>query len=112
MAYASKKKPDDYVIATGKQYSVKDFINFVCKRLKIEIIWTGKKLDEIAIDKKTKKIIIKCDKKYFRPTEVDSLLGNSKKARDKLKWKPKYTIHHLINEMVNYNLNNDNKKNR
>jgi GDPmannose 4,6-dehydratase len=107
-----KKKPDDYVIATGKQYSVKDFINFVCKRLKIEIIWTGKKLDEIAIDKRTKKIIIKCDKKYFRPTEVDSLLGNSKKARDKLKWKPKYTIHHLINEMINYNLNNDNQKKR
>ena len=100
-----QKKPDDYVVATGKQYSVKYFINLVCKILDIDIAWKGRGLKEIAIDKKTKKIIIKCDKKYFRPTEVDSLLGNSSKARKKLGWKPNYKIYELAKEMVNHELN-------
>lgn len=100
-----KKKPDDYVIATGKQYSVKDFVNIVCKKLKIKISWEGKNLDEIGIDDATKKIIVKCDKRYFRPTEVEALLGNSKKAQIKLKWKPKYNVHDLIDDMLKYNSN-------
>jgi GDPmannose 4,6-dehydratase len=107
-----KKKPDDYVIATGKQYSVKDFVNLVCKKLKIKILWKGKNYNEVGIDGDTKKIIIKCEKKYFRPTEVDSLLGDYKKARNKLKWKPKYNVHDLVDDMINYNLNYDNKKKR
>jgi GDPmannose 4,6-dehydratase len=107
-----KKKPDDYVIATGKQYSVKDFINIVCKSLKIKILWKGKNFNEIAIDKDTKKIIIKCDKRYFRPTEVESLLGNSKKARIKLRWKPKYNVHDLIDDMLKHNSNFYDKKKR
>ena len=107
-----KKKPDDYVIATGKQYSVKDFVNLVCKKLKIKILWKGKNYNEVGIDGDTKKIIIKCEKKYFRPTEVDSLLGDYKKARNKLKWEPKYNVHDLVDDMINYNLNYDNKKKR
>jgi GDPmannose 4,6-dehydratase len=102
-----QKKPDDYVVATGKQYSVKYFVNLVCKKLKIEILWKGKGLKEIGIDKNSKRIIIKCDKRYFRPTEVDTLLGNSKKARIKLKWKPQYNINDLVEEMIDENLKND-----
>jgi GDPmannose 4,6-dehydratase len=104
-----QKNPDDYVIATGKQYSVKYFVNLVCKKLKIEILWKGKGLKEIAINKKNKRVIIKCDKKYFRPTEVETLLGNSKKARIKLKWKPKYNIEDLVDEMIEVNLKNEDR---
>ncbi len=96
-----QKTPDDYVVSTGKQYSVKYFVNLVCKKLNIDIIWKGKGLKEIAIDKKTQKIIIRCDKKYFRPTEVETLLGNSNKARKKLKWKPRENIFSLIEDMIN-----------
>ena len=99
-----QRKPDDYVVATGKQYSVKYFINLVCKILKIDIIWKGQGLNEVGIDKKSKKIIIRCDKKYFRPTEVDSLLGNSNKARKKLGWRTTYNIKKLVKEMVAYEL--------
>ena len=99
-----QRKPDDYVVATGKQYSVKYFINLVCKILKIDISWKGQGLNEVGIDKKSKKIIIRCDKKYFRPTEVDSLLGNSNKARKKLGWRTTYNIKKLAKEMVAYEL--------
>jgi len=99
-----QKKPEDYVISTGKQYSVKHFVNIVCKKLKIEIIWKGKGLKEIGIDKYNKKIIVKCDKKYFRPTEVETLLGDSKKARKELQSKPEININVLVDEMVEANL--------
>jgi GDPmannose 4,6-dehydratase len=96
-----QKKPDDFVISTGKQYSVKYFINLVCKILKINIIWKRKGINEIGIDKNTNKIIIKVDSKYFRPTEVDSLLGNSKKAKKILGWAPSLDIKKIAEEMVN-----------
>ena len=67
------KKPDDFVIATGKQYSVRDFVNISAKYLEIDIKWVGKGINEKGIDKKTGKILIKVGKRYFRPTEVDSL---------------------------------------
>ena len=73
-----QKKPDDFVIATKKQYSIKDFINLVAKQLKLELTWKGKGINEKAYDK-NKRCIILCSKKYFRPAEVDSLLGNPKK---------------------------------
>ncbi len=95
-----QNKPDDFVISTGKQHSVKFFVNLVCKNLGLEIIWKGKGLKEVAIDKKTKKIIIKCHKKYFRPTEVETLLGNSNKAKKILKWKHQEDINTLVKEMV------------
>ena len=94
------KTPKDYVIATGKQYSVKDFVNQVLKELKISYEWTGKGIDSKCFDKKTGKCIIKCSNKYYRPLEVDTLLGDSSKARKELKWKPRYNFKTLIKEMV------------
>ena len=94
-----QKKPEDFVIATGKQYTVKQFINLVCKQLEIKIKWKGKGLKEIAYDNKGQ-VIIKIDKSYFRPTEVDSLLGDASKARKTLNWKPKINIRDLIKDMI------------
>ncbi len=94
-----KKKPDDFVIATGKQYTVKHFVNLVCKELRIKIKWSGKGLNEKAVDEKGN-VIIKIDKNYFRPSEVDTLLGDASKARKILGWKPKMNIHDLIKDMI------------
>ena len=98
-----QKKPEDFVIATGKQYTVKHFINLVCKQLKIKIKWKGKGLNEKAYDEKGD-VIIRIDKNYFRPAEVDSLMGDASKARKILSWKPKVEIDQLIKEMINYEL--------
>ena len=98
-----QKKPDDYVIATGKQYSVKYFINLVAKALKMTITWKGKGIDEKGYDKNNN-LIVECSKKYYRPTEVDTLLGDASKAKKILKWKPKVTIKELANEMVREDL--------
>lgn len=94
------KKPQDFVIATGKQYSVKDFINISANYLDIKIKWVGKGVNEKGINIKTGKSIIKVDKKYFRPTEVDTLLGDARKARKILKWKPKIAFKEMVKEMV------------
>ena len=94
-----QKKPEDFVIATGKQYTVKQFINLVCKELKIKIKWKGKGLKEKAYDDRGQ-VIIKIDNNYFRPTEVDSLLGDASKARRILSWKPKMSIDDLIKDMI------------
>ena len=103
-----QKKPKDYVISSGKQYSVKYFVNLICKILKIKITWKGKGMDEKAY--LNDKIIISIDKKYFRPTEVESLLGDSKKARAELKWKPDYNIQSLAKDMVTQEIKNLNGK--
>jgi GDPmannose 4,6-dehydratase len=97
-----QKKPDDYIIATGATCSVKEFINKCCKLLKIKIYWAGKKLNEHAyvIKNRKKVILIKVDKSYFRPLEVDYLKGDSQKAFKKLKFKPKYNLNSLIKDMI------------
>ena len=94
-----QKKPDDYVIATGVQYSIKEFVNLTAKNLGMQIFWRGKGIQEKAYNKKGE-VIIECDKNYFRPLDVNTLLGNAKKARKKLKWKPQENIHSLIEEMI------------
>ena len=94
------KKPDDFVIATGKQYSVRDFVNISAKNLGIIIKWVGKGINEKGIDKKTGKIIVRIGKRYFRPTEVDTLLGDARKAKKILKWKPKITFNQMVKEMI------------
>ena len=99
-----REKPQDYVIATGKQYSVKDFVNLVLKELNIKYYWKGRGINSKCYDEKSN-IIIECDKAYFRPLEVDTLLGNSNKARKELNWKPKYKIKDLVKEMVYSELN-------
>ncbi len=93
------KKPDDFIIATGKQYSIKHFVNLVAKKLKIKLKWKGKGLNEKAYNKYNKPIV-ECDKNYFRPLDVNTLLGNSSKAKKELKWKPKININMLIDEMI------------
>jgi len=105
-----QKKPDDFVIATGKQYSVKNFIEICCGILKIKIIWIGRDLNETAVVKsydeklapylKIGQKIIKIDKKYFRPNEVNYLRGDSSKARKKLNWKAKTNLYELAKEMI------------
>ena len=99
-----QKEPDDYVIATGEQFSIKQFVNFVAKKLRIKIKWVGKGSREKAINIENKKIIVECDKKYFRPLDVDSLIGDSKKARKKLRWRPQIKINQLIDEMINFEI--------
>ena len=94
------KKPEDFVIATKKSYSVKDFVNLCSKKLDIHLRWKGKGFNEVAIDKKTKNIIIKIDKKYFRETEVDNLVGDFKKAKKILKWQPSISLSNLIDDMI------------
>jgi GDPmannose 4,6-dehydratase len=100
-----KKTPDDYVISTGKQYSVKDFINLSLKELNIKYYWRGKGIHQKCYDEKGN-CFIECDKEYFRPLEVDTLLGDSSKARKKLNWKPKYNTSDLVKEMVSEELSN------
>ena len=101
-----QKKPKDYVIASGKQYSVKYFVNLICNILKIKINWKGKGINEKAY--LNGKIIISIDKKYFRPTEVESLLGDPRKARKELKWRPYHNIRSLAQDMVTQEINNIN----
>jgi len=100
-----QKKPQDYVIATGKHHSVKQFVNLVLKELKIKFFWKGNGINSKCYNDKGN-CIIECDKEYYRPLEVDTLLGNPKKARKDLKWKPKIDIHGLVKEMVNSELKN------
>ncbi len=104
-----QKRPDDFVIATGKQYSVRDFVNNSAKILGINIKWVGKGINEKGIDKKTGKTIVKVGKRYFRPTEVDTLLGDARKAKKILKWKPTITFNQMIKEMVESDYNNQKK---
>ena len=91
-------KPEDFVIATGKQFTVRDFINLVAKNLDMKIVWKGKDLEEKGFF--NGKEIIKVDKKYFRPAEVDTLLGDATKAKTKLNWSPKISFEELVKEMT------------
>jgi len=101
-----QKKSDDYIIATGAICSVKEFINKCCKYMGIKIYWSGKDLNEYAYTIKNKKkiIFIKIDKLYFRPLEVDFLRGDSSKAYNRLRFKPKYNLNSLIKEMIDSDL--------
>ena len=100
-----QKKPNDFVIATGKQYSVKYFINLVAKELDLKIKWSGKGKNEKAYDQ-LNNCIVACDYSYFRPLDVNTLLGNSLRAKKILGWKPKISLKKLVEEMVNDELKN------
>jgi GDPmannose 4,6-dehydratase len=104
-----QKHPEDFVIATGKQYSVKEFVNVASKFLDLKIQWRGIGLKETGFI--NGKEIIKIDPRYLRPTEVDSLLGDAKKARKKLKWKPKISFEELVKEMVSKDMDREKKEN-
>ncbi|MFT5712382.1 MAG: GDPmannose 4,6-dehydratase [Glaciecola sp.] len=93
-----QEEPEDFVIATGVQYSVRDFVNSAAKELEMDIIWQGEGVDEKGY--LNGKCIVQVDEKYFRPTEVKTLLGDPTKAKEKLGWTPKITFHELVAEMV------------
>ena len=97
------KKPDDFVVCSGKQYTIKQFINKVGKHLNMKIKWLGKGINEKGYDQDNN-CIIECDKRYFRPAEVDSLKGDSSKAKKILNWKPKKNLDQLIDDMISYEL--------
>jgi len=98
-----KKSPSDFVIATGKQYSVKQFIELTLKELGIPFLWKGKGIKSKCYDLKGN-CFIECDKEYYRPLEVDTLLGDPRKAKKELNWKPKVDIKMLVKEMVSFEL--------
>ena len=95
-------KPDDYVIATGKQYSVKDFVDEAAPYFGFKLEWMGEGLEETAFDWNTKRPVIIIDPEYFRPAEVESLLGDATKAKEILGWEPKTTFKQLVEEMCIY----------
>ena len=100
-----KNKPTDYVISTGRQYTVQQFVNFVLKELNIKFFWKGKGVNCKCYNENNE-VIVQCDKEYFRPLEVDTLLGDSRKALKDLKWKPKFSIKDLVKDMVSSELTN------
>lgn len=95
-------KPDDYVIATGETHSVREFIEESCKILDIDIEWKGEGVNEVGIDKDSGSVIIEIDPKYFRPTEVDTLLGDCSKAKKILGWEPKVKFKELVAIMIKH----------
>ena len=95
-------KPDDYVIATGTQYSVRDFVEASAPYFGMKIEWMGEGMNEVGYDWNTKKPVIKVDPKYFRPAEVETLLGDATKAKEKLGWEPKISFKELVEDMVLY----------
>lgn len=102
-----QENPDDYIVATGETHSVREFVELAGKELGFDIVWKGKGLSEVGIDKNTNKTIIKVDEKYFRPAEVDLLLGDPSKAKAKLGWKLRHTFEDLVKEMVRFDLDNE-----
>ena len=98
-----QKKPEDFVIATGIQYSVRDFVNAAAEELGIDVRWEGSGIDEKGYDTQGN-CIVAVDSRYFRPAEVETLLGDASKAREKLGWTPKISFKELVSEMVREDL--------
>jgi GDPmannose 4,6-dehydratase len=95
-------KPEDYVIATGKQYSVKQFVEKAAPYFGFNLEWQGEGLNEMAVDKNTGIVVVRIDPKYFRPAEVETLLGDATKAKVELGWEPKISFDQLIEDMCIY----------
>jgi len=93
---------DDYVIATGAQYSVREFVELSASHYGMNIVWQGEGLDEVGIDQNTGNVVIRVNPKYFRPAEVETLLGDATKAKEKLGWEPKISFKELVEDMVLY----------
>ena len=98
-------EPDDYCIATGKQYSVRDFVDAAFKEIGVAVRWDGTGVDEKGYDAESGHLRVEVDTRYFRPTEVETLLGDSTKAREKLGWVPEITLEQMVGEMVRADLN-------
>ncbi len=100
------KQPDDFLLSSGKSYSVREFVELAFKHIGIKIIWKGSGIKEVGINKLNKKILVKIDKRYLRPNEIHHLLGDSSKAYKKFKWKCKYKLKDLVKEMIDEELKN------
>jgi len=103
-----QNKPVDYVIATGKTYTIREFVELAFKEVGIEIVWSGEGVNEKGIDKATGKVLVLVNPKYFRPAEVELLWGDPSKAMQELNWEPKTSLEELVKIMVKYDLENDN----
>ena len=99
-----QEKPEDYVLATGETHTVREFADFAFKELDMELEWMGKGVEEKGIEKKTGKVRIAVNPKYFRPTEVDLLIGDATKAKNELGWEPRTTFSELVKRMVKMDL--------
>ncbi|QTL97719.1 GDP-mannose 4,6-dehydratase [Iocasia frigidifontis] len=99
-----QEKPEDYIVASGETHTVREFAELAFKYVGIDLEWSGKGIEEKGIDKQTGEIIIQVDPRYFRPTEVDILIGDSSKAKEKLGWEPKLTFNELVKIMVESDL--------
>ena len=99
-----QETPEDFVIATGEQHSVREFVTKAAECLDMQMRWVGTGVDEIGIDAKSGRTMVKIDSRYFRPTEVDTLLGDATKAQLKLGWRPEHTFGDLVREMVREDL--------
>ncbi|MEJ2333792.1 MAG: GDP-mannose 4,6-dehydratase [Desulfobulbaceae bacterium] len=99
-----QEEPEDFCISTGIQYSVRDFVNAACKEVGIGLRWEGEGIDEKGIEADSGKVLVEVDPRYFRPTEVETLLGDSSKAREKLGWEPKISLDEMVAEMVREDL--------
>ena len=95
-------EPDDYVIATGEQYSVREFVEAAAPYFGMNIVWEGEGVNEVGIDKNTKREVVRVSPKYFRPAEVETLLGDATKAKEKLGWEPKISFNQLVEDMCIY----------
>ena len=98
-------EPEDYVIATGKQYSVREFVEAAAKCIDVEVEWQGTGVDEVGINKATGDVIVQVDPRYFRPTEVETLLGDPSKAKEKLGWVPTTSFEDMVQEMIEMDIN-------
>jgi len=96
--------PDDYVLSMEEQHSVRDFVNISCKKLGFDIEWSGSGIDEVGIDRNTGKIIVQINPEYYRPAEVETLIGDCSKVKEQLGWKPEYTFEQLVDEMCESDL--------
>ena len=96
--------PDDYVLSMEEQHSVRDFVNISCKHLGFDIEWSGKGIDEVGIDRNTGRTIVQINPEYYRPTEVETLIGDCTKVKTELGWKPEYTFEKLVEEMCESDL--------
>ena len=107
-AMLQQNNPDDYILATGETYTIKEMINISASHLDMSLKWSGEGADETAIDIKTNKLVVKIDPRYLRPSEVDLLIGNYSKAKKILGWEPKTKLPDLLKIMIDDNLNDKN----
>jgi GDPmannose 4,6-dehydratase len=95
-----QEHPEDYVIATGVQHSVREFVEIAARELGIDVVWQGQGVEEVGLNARSGKEIVAVDPRYFRPTEVETLLGDPSKAKKQLGWEPKISFQDMVSEMV------------